>query len=96
MFYWLFVKSCRNLIADVSKDAAHLPVQFGLVDAKPFRQIRRESTVQFADRIASNVADGVLSASNMLSNAREGVSGALFLDVLEAPLGHAPGCVNAL
>nr|AEZ67134.1 hypothetical protein [Ralstonia solanacearum] len=85
----------RDPVGDISDDAPELPVNLRLINAQPLWQPRLVFGVELLDVVARQGADGLVIAANMLSHAHEGVAQALRLDVLDAPLCHPHGAVDA-
>ncbi len=77
-------------LPNVRDDAAHLPVDLGLVDAQPVRHGRPVVGLQAGDVLPGQVPDRLVVAAHILRNANEGIPQAVGLDEGGAPLGHAP------
>jgi len=84
-----------NPVDDVGDDAPELAVNLRLVDAQPFWQPGLVLSVQALDVVAGQCADGLVITADVLSDASEGVSQTLLLDVLDATSRHARRRVDA-
>jgi len=78
-----------NPVHHVGDDASEFAVNLRLVDAQPLWQPWFVFRVQAVDVAASQGADGFVITTDVLSDAREGIAQALFLDVLRTPGRHS-------
>ena len=73
----------------VRDDAAQLSINLCFINAQPFRKPRLVLDVELGNIVTSQVANGLVVATDMLCDPDEGIAQALRLDVVNTPDRHA-------
>lgn len=84
----------RGAIANVSENASETASNVHFINPQPFRGVDVKGVIQVVGIDLSDTPDGLLIATNMPGNIREGVLEALLLDVLTAPDSHSTVCID--